>query len=124
VLKITLIATGGAAGSLLRYWLGMRVQGGAAFPYGTLVVNVSGCLAIGFLAAVLAGPGVREEYRLAILVGVLGGYTTYSSFGLETYRLATGGQAGMAAAYVLLTNVLAIGAVWAGAKTAALVRGA
>ncbi len=124
MLKITLIAAGGALGSVLRYWLGSRVHGDAAFPYGTLVVNVTGCLAIGFLAVALAGPHVREEYRLAILVGVLGGYTTYSSFGLETYRFATGGQLGLAAAYVLLTNVLALAAVWAGARAAVLIRGA
>jgi len=81
---------GGGLGSLLRYAVGGWVQGaaGAAFPWGTLAVNVSGCFAIGVLATWLtersaAGP----ELRLFLLVGVLGGYTTFSTFGIETWRL-------------------------------------
>lgn len=119
MLKLVLVAAGGALGSVLRYLLSWWIQGSAVFPWGILVVNVSGCLAIGILATVFAGPGLnRDEYRAAVLIGVLGGYTTFSSFGWDTFRLATGGQLGLAVTYVLLTNILGLGAVWVGNRLA------
>lgn len=118
--KLLLIALGGGAGSVLRYLLAGWVQSprptvGIAFPLGTLLVNVIGSLAIGVLGAMfLAGSHtMREEYRLLIFVGLLGGFTTYSAFSYETLELFTHGQWGRAAAYVLLTNALCLGAVWA-----------
>jgi CrcB protein len=84
LLKWGLIALGGGAGAVLRYaaagW-GQKLSDGV-FPLGTLIVNVSGCLLIGFLAAAFSGPQlVREEWRMAVLVGFLGSYTTFSTFG-------------------------------------------
>jgi fluoride exporter len=117
----TLIFLGAGSGGLLRYWLGGAVQNwwGPAFPMGTLIVNVSGCLAMGFLAALWTGPVlIREEFRLAVLVGVLGGYTTFSSFGRETLSLAEDGQWLRAATYVLGSVVLSLVAVWLGANIA------
>ncbi len=96
MLKWIFIAVGGALGSVLRYamqgWVGQQIAG-RSFPIGTIVVNITGCLIIGLLAGFFDGPQlVREEYRVGLLVGVLGGYTTFSSFGLETFRLANDGE--------------------------------
>lgn len=115
--KLLLIAAGGAVGSVVRYALAGWVQklGSGAFPVGTLVVNLSGCLAIGFLGMVLTGPWlVREEYRVAILIGILGGYTTFSAFGRETYLLVADGQWTPAIMNVVLSNGLGLIAVWFG----------
>lgn len=115
--KLLLIAAGGAVGSVMRYLVagwGQSLIGGW-FPLGTLVVNVTGCLLIGALAAFFAGPQlVREEYRVALLVGVLGAYTTYSTFGWETLTLARDGQLRLALVNLLLSNVLGLAAVWFG----------
>jgi len=115
--KLILIAIGGALGSVLRYGVQGWVQrlGSSSFPTGTLVVNVSGCLAIGFLGMIFTGPVlIREEYRIAILVGILGGYTTFSAFGRETYLLAADGQAWLAIGNIALSNALGLVAVWLG----------
>jgi CrcB protein len=116
VLKLGLIALGGGLGSVLRYLIAGWVQPLArlGFPLGTLVVNVTGCLAIGFLHAYFNPRLVREEYRIAILVGVLGGYTTFSTFGYETFTLTRAGEFARAAANVLLSVLLGLAAVWIG----------
>jgi len=124
--KLLLIFLGAGAGGTARYLVGGWAQGwaGPGFPLGTLVVNVSGCLAIGFLAALFSGPWlVREEWRLAILVGVLGGYTTFSSFGYETTSRVRDGEWARAGLNVLLSNALGLSAVWAGATLAGLLPG-
>lgn len=116
MLKLLLIGAGGAAGSVLRYLLGQWI-GPAAFPASTLIINVTGCLAIGLLASVCRPGGawpLREDYQLALMVGLLGGYTTFSTFGRETLTLVEHGRWGAAAAYVGLSNALGLGAVWAG----------
>jgi CrcB protein len=116
--KYLLIAAGGAAGSVFRYalqgWV-QRLAAGNLFPLGTLVVNLLGCLVVGFLAAALTGPLlVREEYRVGLMVGVLGGFTTFSTFGLETFHLANGGEWRLALANVLLSVGFGFAAVWSG----------
>lgn len=123
--KLLLIFLGAGAGGTARYLVGgwMQAWAGPGFPLGTLAVNVSGCLAIGFLATVLEGSLVRDEWRLAILVGVLGGYTTFSSFGKETLALAQDGDWLRAGLNVLLSNALGLAAVWAGVMLAGLARG-
>ena len=119
--KWILIAAGGALGSVLRY----AVQGWAqrltsgSFPIGTLVVNLIGCAAIGFLAAMFAGPTlVREEYRIGLTVGILGGFTTFSTFGLETFLLASDAEYRWALANVVLSCGLGFAAVWFGYRVA------
>jgi len=117
MLKLAFIAGGGALGALLRYGAAAGVQrfGGSAFPIGTLAVNLIGCLAIGLLGGFFAGPQlVREELRLGLLIGLLGAFTTFSTFGWETVQLANSGQFTLAAANVLLSNLLGLAAVWAG----------
>ena len=119
--RLTLIFLAGGTGSLLRYLVGGWVQklSGGTFPIGTLTVNVVGCVAIGFLAALFTGPVlVREEYRLAILVGLLGGFTTFSTFGYETVSLGGESQWGMAALNLFLSNGLGLAAAWLGARAA------
>ena len=122
MLKLVLIAAGGGVGSVLRYLVAGWVQmlAGGAFPLGTLAVNVTGCLVIGFLHAVFTtGPVlVREEYKLALTVGLLGGFTTFSTFGLETVNLA--GDRQMFAALLNAVASLTFGclAAWAGFRIA------
>jgi CrcB protein len=77
----------------------------APFPWATLAVNLFGCLAIGLLASLAVRQAWPEPLRLAILVGVLGGFTTFSTFGWETWSLIQAGRADLAAFYVLATNV-------------------
>jgi fluoride exporter len=122
MLKWLFIAVGGAIGSMLRYavqsWVGQEI-GGRSFPIGTIVVNMTGCLVIGLLAGFFDGPRlVREEYRIGLLVGVLGGYTTFSSFGLETFRLANDRQFMLALANVLVSCAVGFLAVWIGYRLA------
>jgi len=119
MLKILLIAAGGGIGSVLRYYLQHVVQGivGATFPLGTILVNVIGCACLGVLAAAFAGPiAWREEYRLGLTVGVLGGFTTFSTFSLETFDIASRGEMLVAAANVVLSCGLGLLAVWAGTR--------
>jgi CrcB protein len=119
--KIFLIATGGAFGSIARYAMQGWVQrwAGGSFPVGTFAVNVLGCLIIGVLAAAFAGPVlIREEYRVGLMVGVLGGFTTFSSFGLETFNLANAGQLRLALANVVLSCAVGFAAVWIGYRAA------
>jgi fluoride exporter len=115
--KILWIAAGGAVGSVLRYFVHGWTQSlaGGVFPWGILLVNVTGCLAIGILGAFFAGPHlVRDEYRAALLIGVLGAYTTFSTFGWDTFALTQQGERNLAIVNVLLSNLLGLTAVWAG----------
>lgn len=119
--KLVLIAFGGGAGAVFRYLLagwvqGPRITGAIVFPVGTLVVNVLGSLLIGVLAAAfLTGPYMlREEFRAALFVGLLGGFTTFSTFSFETLELINDAQWGRATANILLTNALCLGGVWIG----------
>jgi CrcB protein len=120
MVKVIWIAAGGSIGAVLRYALTGWTHRltGAGFPYGTLTVNVLGCLLIGLLSAIFAGPIlVREEYRAAVLIGFLGALTTFSTFGRETFLLANDGQFTRAALNVLLSNALCLIAVWIGYRT-------
>jgi CrcB protein len=119
--QVLLVALGGAVGACARFWLSGVVarRVGETFPWGTLAVNASGALAVGFLAALLLAPhgaaaGGRGTPWLALVVGVLGSYTTVSSFSLQTLALLRGGEGGRAALNVLATLVLCLGAAVAG----------
>ena len=95
-----------------------------AFPVGTLAVNVTGCLLIGFLGALFAGPAlVRDEVRLFFLTGFLGGFTTFSTFGFETLALLDDGEWARATANVVLSNGLGLLAVWLGYRIAGALQG-
>ena len=126
-MKIAWIAAGGALGAVLRYLVAgwsQRASGSATFPWGTLAVNLLGCLSIGALGAVFAGPHrVREEVRVMLLVGILGGFTTYSSFAFETFMLADERQYARALANIVLTNGLCLAAAWLAYRVVQAVRG-
>jgi CrcB protein len=121
MLKLTLIFLASGLGGLLRYIFGAAIQHwwGPSFPLGTLIVNITGCLAMGFLATAFSTTlHIREEFRLAILVGILGGYTTFSSFSGETLALTTAGEWLKASLYVLLSVAISLLAAYAGAALA------
>jgi CrcB protein len=110
-----MIALGGALGTVLRYALGGWIQhaSGGTFPWGTLLVNVTGCAVIGAVAAFVdRGGGLPPAWRMTIQIGVLGGFTTFSGFGLETFRLLADGDLGRATAYFAATNAGCLAAVW------------
>jgi CrcB protein len=111
--QVLMVAIGGAIGSVARYGVGVAAARwlGLAFPWGTLAVNVIGGLAMGAMAARI-GPD-NENMRLLIGTGLLGGFTTFSAFSLETVRLMEH-QPGLAALYALGSLVLSVGACWMG----------
>jgi CrcB protein len=110
------IAIGGATGSVLRYLAGGFVQrmGGAAFPLGTLAVNITGCFVIGALSQHFMNTQAHPQLRAALITGFCGGYTTFSAFGLETTGLIEGGEYGKAAAYIVLSVTVSLLATFAG----------
>ena len=110
---VLLVALGGAVGSVARYGVGVAAARwfGLAFPWGTLAVNVIGGLAMGLVAARIAPD--NENLRLLVGTGLLGGFTTFSAFSLETVRLMEH-QPGLAMLYVAASVILSVGACWAG----------
>lgn len=111
------IAVGAAVGGLARYYLASSIQQrlGATFPWGTLVVNVSGSLLIGvFIRYALATPAVSVEMRALLTTGFCGGYTTFSTFSLESVALLEDGQYARAGAYVAGSVLLSLAATFCG----------
>ncbi len=120
--NLLLIGLGGALGSIARYlasgWV-QTVAKNATFPYGTLTVNLLGCLLIGVLSQLAEARGVfTPEARALVFVGLLGGFTTFSSFGNETLNLARGGEVWSALANVGANVVVGLFAVWLGRSLA------
>ena len=117
-------ALGGAIGATLRYGIGRWAQdflGQPGFPYGTLLINVSGCMVFGFIMGLLdEGYAITPEQRTFLLVGILGGYTTFSTFGFETYAFLRDGQVLPALLNVGLQVVIGIIGVWVGLMAARL----
>ncbi|CAK0774955.1 putative fluoride ion transporter CrcB [Gammaproteobacteria bacterium] len=116
--RILLVGLGGSIGSVLRYAVADYVQQttrGAEFPYGTLTVNVVGCFVIGFLSQLVDMRGIlTAEVRAFFFVGVLGGFTTFSSFGNESMNLFRAGEDVLAFANVGAHVLFGLGAVWLG----------
>ena len=119
MLEYLLIALGGALGSVGRYWVSGFVaqRAGEFFPMGTLVVNITGSFVIGLFATLtdpegrfLASPGLRQF----VMLGICGGYTTFSSFSLQTLNLARDGEWAAAGANAVLSLVACLVAVWLG----------
>jgi CrcB protein len=118
LIKYLMVGVGGFLGSVLRFWLGSFIGGrlGARFPYGTFVINVTGSFLIGMIVTVLAAKAHwSPNWRYLILIGFIGGYTTFSTFEFETLRLAQDGQMLMAILNVTLSVVVGLVGVWAGA---------
>jgi len=115
--KTIFIGLAGLVGTVLRYWLSGFVarQYGETFPWGTMAVNLIGCLVAGAVFSVteerlLVTPTVRA----VIVIGLLGGFTTFSSYGLQTFTLLRDGQFGLAILNVGMANVLGLFMVWIG----------
>ena len=111
------IAVGAAAGGVSRFYLGAAIQQrmGGSLPWGTLAINISGSLLLGFLIRyAMATPAISMEVRAMLTVGFCGGYTTFSSYSYETLVLIEEGQFARAAAYSLGSVVLALFATFAG----------
>jgi CrcB protein len=119
------VAVGGAIGSMARLWLGVKVTllTGLAFPWGTILVNIIGSLVIGFVAT-LTGPSGRVvvpiNAQAFVMVGLCGGFTTFSAFSLQTLELARDGRLMHAGANIMLSVVLCLTAVALGHWLAAL----
>lgn len=124
--KVLLVGAGGFIGSIFRYLLVMcvtRWADGAKFPFGTLTVNVIGCLIIGALSQLGEDRGIfTAEARAFIFVGVLGGFTTYSSFGNETIDLWRASKELMAIINITGHLIFGLGAVWLGRLLAEQIR--
>lgn len=117
--QVLAIAAGGAIGALLRYWVstGIHAFAGRGFPYGTLTVNVFGSLAMGLLFVLLVERLAADSlWRAALLIGLLGAFTTFSTFSIETLNLVEEGAYGRALMNVLASMILCIGAAWLGVK--------
>lgn len=118
-MNVMLVGLGGALGSMARHGVGLaiaRLAPTKVTPYATMTVNLAGCLVIGWLAGLLAsqritlGPGLRAF----VFVGLLGGFTTFSSFGLDTFTLAHAGRSGAAALNLAIQVAVGCGLVAAG----------
>lgn len=116
--KLIWIAFGGALGSVLRYAMvtGVHRVAGAAFPWGTMSVNILGSLAIGVLWAVAERTPIADGMAAFLFIGVLGAFTTFSTFSLETVDLYREGQYVAAALNVVITNALCVAAALGGLK--------
>jgi CrcB protein len=114
---LLLIAFGGAVGAVLRYGASISVYSllGRGFPYGTLFVNVSGSLLMGILSVLMLERfDIGPEWRAAVLVGVLGSFTTFSTFSIETLNLLEQGDLMRAMANIVLSVLICLVAVWFG----------
>jgi CrcB protein len=117
------VAIGGMLGAMARFGVGKAVAGtwGSALPYGTLVVNLTGSFAIGLLLTVLLDRVADPLWRLLLVTGFLGGYTTFSAYSYELIALIVSGRVTWAAAYLVASNLLGIAACFAGTACGRLI---
>ena len=125
MLNVFIVGVGGFIGSVLRYLVSGWAQGlskSLDFPYGTLAVNLIGCFVIGFLGQLAEARGIfTSETRLLVFIGLLGGFTTFSSFGNDTLNLARSGQMFNALGNVAVNIIFGLLLVWLGRTVAYLV---
>jgi CrcB protein len=119
--KYLLIAAGGALGSIARYWVGSSIAGrmGIKFPYGTLVVNLTACLIIGFTLTYMGKRAdLNPAWRFLVPVGFIGAYSTFSTYEWETLSTLRSGAFALAALYAVGSLILGLVAVWGGSLLA------
>ena len=125
MLNIFIVGLGGFIGSALRYLIGgwaQQLSNSLDFPYGTLTVNLIGCFVIGFLGQLAEARGIfASETRLLVFIGLLGGFTTFSSFGNDTLNLARSGQMFNALTNVAVNVIFGLVLVWLGRTVAYLI---
>jgi len=117
MIRIALIATGGATGALLRYWVssGVHAIWGRGFPYGTLTVNIVGSMLMGLLYVFLfERMDMNTEWRAGLIIGLLGAFTTFSTFSIETLNLIEAGEQLKAGMNILLSVTLCMLGCWTG----------
>jgi len=119
MLRLFILALGGALGTLARYGLNGAISARvSSFPLGTMIVNITGCFVIGFIAAlsddVMGRAWLKPATRDFLMVGFCGGYTTFSSFGIQTLNLARDGEWLYVVANVVGSNLLGLLATWLG----------
>ena len=121
--KLLWIAVGGVVGTLCRYmfstWVDQRSQ--STFPYGTLAVNLVGCFIAGLLFPIFERAAIPPEMRLAVFTGFLGGFTTFSAYGLQTFILVDGGLMSLAAVNIVVSNLAGLAMVWLGIGAARMI---
>ena len=121
MVRLLLVGVGGFAGTVARYWLSGVIarRYGETFPFGTLVVNALGCLLAGFLFYFLYERFLTSPTsRSVIFIGLLGGFTTFSSYGLQTFTLMRDGEFALALLNIAISNVAGLFLVWAGYRLA------
>lgn len=115
--RLIFIGLAGGAGTLVRYWLSEWTarRFGEAFPTGTLIVNLVGCFLAGLLFYLMFDRFlVNPTVRAVVLIGLLGGFTTFSSYGLQTFTLLRDGEMGLALLNIAISNVAGLLLVWMG----------
>jgi fluoride exporter len=121
--KYLLIAAGGAAGSILRYWVGSTIAGrmGTRFPYGTLVINLTACLIIGFTLTYFSKRAdLNPAWLFLVAVGFIGAYSTFSTYEWETLSTMRSGAFVLGALYAAGSLILGLAATWCGTALAGL----
>jgi len=123
-MTVVWVFLGGGAGSAARYLIGLWAAAslGVTFPYGTLIVNLTGCFALGIVVQFAVAGAWHGDVRAAVAAGFLGGYTTYSSFNQETIAMFTSGATGAALANIAITLAGGLAAGALGAAAARLVQ--
>jgi CrcB protein len=118
LVQIVTLAAAGAVGTLLRAGCTMVAVKllGPAFPWGTLAANVVGSFAFGAVYALTRSRAITPDQETVLLVGLLGGFTSYSSFAFQSVSLLESGRGAAALAYIAVTNILGLAAVWAGIR--------
>jgi len=122
--KYLLIATGGALGSIARFWVGSTISGrlGTKFPYGTFVINITACVIIGFTLTYMSKRAdLDPAWRYLVPVGIVGAYSTFSTYEWETLSTLRSGAFALGALYAVGSLVLGLAAVWAGTALADLI---
>lgn len=113
------VAIGGALGALARYWMTQMINSfwQSSFPWATIAINIIGSLCIGILFVAISERAVlHADFRYLLMIGLLGGFTTYSAFSLETILLIEKGDLLIAFSYILSTVIICLAAVWLGIK--------